>query len=160
MFRVRASYKNGLEIEAPLARVREFFRDLKNFTELLSGIESIRREAGGIARWTISADTPIGHVRFSFPVQQTIYRADLIEWSPAANESGNLLRYSVGFTERDTHTSVSISQQVELRRARARDLHPALAIIGEAPVNAGLQRRINEAIDAFLARAKAKLEAA
>jgi hypothetical protein len=97
-------------------------------------------------------------VRFSFPVQQTIYRADLIEWSPAGDESGNLLRYSVGFAEREVGTSVSISQHVELRRARARDLHPALVLIGEGPVNAGLQRRINEAIDAFLARAKAKLE--
>src|SRR5262245_24558048 len=104
MFRIKASYKAALDINAPLARVREFFRDLKNFAEMLSGIESIRREEGGVARWTITADTPIGHVRFSFPVQQTIYRADLIEWSPAGDESGNLLRYSVGFAEREAGT--------------------------------------------------------
>ena len=158
MFRVKASYKAELEIKAPTALVRKFFCDLTNFTELLPGIEKIHREPGGVARWTIGADTPVGRVRFSFPVQQTANRIDSIEWSPAANETENLLRYSVELDTRDGRTMLHISQQIELRRKRARELHPALGLIGEGPVNAGTQRRINEAIDTFLARAREKLE--
>ncbi len=159
MFRVKAAYKTELEIDAPAGRVRKFFSDLTNFTNLLPGIEKIHREPGGIARWTIGADTPVGRVRFSFPVQQTANRIGSIEWSPAANESENLLRYAVDLAPRDGKTVIQISQQIELRRKRARELHPALGLIGEGPVNAGTQRRINEAIDTFLARAKEKLEA-
>ena len=158
MFRVKASYKTELEVNAPAAQVRRFFSDLTNFTDLLPGIEKIHREPGGVARWTIGADTPVGRVRFSFPVQQIANRIDSIEWSPAANESENLLRYSVDLDARDGKTLIQISQQIELRRKRARELHPALGLIGEGPVNAGTQRRIDEAIDTFLARAREKLE--
>ena len=52
-----------------------------------------------------------------------------------------------------------VSQQVELRRKRAWDLHPGVGLMGEARLSSALQRRINEAIDDFLARVKAKLEA-
>jgi carbon monoxide dehydrogenase subunit G len=159
MFRVKALYKTEIEVAAPVARVRKFFSDFTNFTELLPGIEKIRREPGGVARWTIGADTPVGRVRFSFPVQQTINRIDSIEWSPATNETENLLRYSVDLAAGEAKTVINITQQIELRRKRARELHPALGLIGEGPVNAGTQRRINEAIETFLARAKKKLEA-
>jgi len=160
MFRIKSSCKTEIEIKAPADRVREFFSDFVSFTELLPGVEGIRREPGGIARWTIATDTPVGRIRLSLPVRQTASQPDVIEWSPAANESENLLRYSVRFAEQNGATLVRISQQVELRRERARDLHPALGLIGEARVSAGVQRRINEAIEDFLARAKVKLEAA
>jgi carbon monoxide dehydrogenase subunit G len=158
MFRVKSAFKTELEIKAPVSKVRSFFSDFTNFIELLGGVETIRREPGGVARWMIGTDTPVGHVRLSFPVRQTSAHADVIEWSPALNESKNLLRYSLKFVERKGATMVDISQQVELRRERARDLHPGVGLMGEARISAALERRINEAIENFLARVKEKLE--
>jgi carbon monoxide dehydrogenase subunit G len=159
MFRVKSSCKTQIEIAAPVSKVREFFSDLRNFPELLPGVEGIRHELGGIARWTIATDTPVGRVRLSLPVRQTSSHADVIEWSPAANEDQNLLRYSLRFEEGNGATLVHISQQVELRRKRAWDLHPGVGLMGEARISSALQRRINEAIENFLARVKEKLEA-
>jgi carbon monoxide dehydrogenase subunit G len=158
MFRVKSSFKTQFEIQAPVNKVRDFFRNLTNFTELLGGVDSIRRESGGIARWTIATDTPVGRVRLSLPVRETSPHADMIEWSPAINENQNLLRYSLKFEERKGSTLVRVSQQVELRRNRAWDLHPGVGLMGEARLSSALERRINEAIEGFLARVKEKLE--
>jgi uncharacterized membrane protein len=157
MFRVKSSFKTQFEIQAPADKVRDFFRNLTNFTELLGGVDSIRRESGGIARWTIATDTPVGRVRLSLPVRETSPHADMIEWSPAINENQNLLRYSLKFEERKGSTLVRVSQQVELRRNRAWDLHPGVGLMGEARLSSALERRINEAIEGFLARVKEKL---
>lgn len=158
MFRVKSSFKAKLEIKTPLIKARQFFSNLTNFTELLGGVEGIRREPGGVARWTIATDTPVGHVRFSFPVRETSPHTNTIEWSPAPNEAQNLLRYSLKFHENDGLTSIDISQQVELRRKRAWELHPGVGLMGEARLSNALQRRINEAIENFLVLVKEKLE--
>jgi carbon monoxide dehydrogenase subunit G len=158
MFRVKSSCKTQLEIEAPVSKVRDFFRNLSNFTDLLGGVDNIRRESGGIARWTIATDTPVGRVRLSLPVRETSPHADVIEWSPAINENQNLLRYQLKFEEQNGATLVRVSQQVELRRNRAWDLHPGVGLMGEARLSAALERRINEAIETFLSRVKEKLE--
>src|SRR5438309_6862352 len=158
MFRVKSSFKTQLEIKAPIGRIKGFFSDLTNFTELLAGVEGIRREPGGIARWTIATDTPVGRVRLSLPVRETSPHANMIEWSPAINENQNLLRYQLKFEEQNGATLVRVSQQVELRRNRAWDLHPGVGLMGEARLSAALERRINEAIEGFLARVKEKLE--
>jgi uncharacterized membrane protein len=158
MFRVKSSFKTELEIQAPVNKVREFFRNLANFTDLLGGVDSIRRESGGIVRWTIATDTPVGKVRLSLPVRETSPRGDVIEWSPALNENQNLLRYQLKFEEQNGATLVRVSQQVELRRNRAWDLHPGVGLIGAARLSAALERRINEAIEGFLARVKERLE--
>jgi hypothetical protein len=158
MFRVKSSFKTRLEIQAPLKDVRAFFATLSNLTEMLGGVEDIRREPGGIARWTIATETPVGHVRFSFPIHETSPYPNTIEWSPAPDEGQNLLRYSLKFEERNGATLVDISQQVELRRKRAWDLHPGVGLMSEARLSNALQRRINEAIENFLARVKEKLE--
>ena len=158
MFRVKSSCKTQLEIDAPVSKVRDFFRNLSNFTDLLGGVDNIRRESGGIARWTIATDTPVGRVRLSLPVRETSPHADVIEWSPAINENQNLLRYQLKFEEQNGSTLVRVSQQVELRRNRAWDLHPGVGLMGEARLSAALERRINEAIETFLSRVKEKLE--
>lgn len=157
MFRVKSSFKAQLEIKAPLAKVRDFFADLKNLAEMLWGVEGIHREPG-LARWTIATDTPVGRIRFSFLVRETSPNPNTIEWSPALNESQNLLRYSLKFTNNKEKTQVDISQQVELRRKRAWELHPGVALMSEARLNSALQRRIDAAIEDFLARVKEKLE--
>src|SRR5262249_35880431 len=158
MFRVKSSFKDQIEIRAPLPAVKKFFSTFDNFADMLAGVESIRRESGGVERWTISTDTPVGHVRFSFPVHETSPHANTIEWSPAAGERQNLLRYSLKFEEKNGATSIDISQQVELRRKRARDLHPGVGLMGETRLSNALQRRINAAIEEFLERVKEKLE--
>ena len=157
MFRIKSSFKKELEIKAPLEKVRDFFADLKNLSAMLWGIEGIHREPG-LARWTIATDTPVGRIRFSFPVRETSPNPDMIEWSPALNETQNLLRYSLKFANSKGSTRVDISQQVELRRKRAWDLHPGVALMSEARLNSALQRRINPAIEDFLVRVKEKLE--
>jgi len=158
MFRVKSSFKHKIEINAPVITVKSFFSNFKNFTDMLAGVESIRREPGGVARWTIATETPVGHVRFSFPVHETSPHANTIEWSPALNEKQNLLRYLLKFEEQNGATAIDISQQVELRRKRAWDLHPGVGLMGEARLSNALQRRINEAIENFLERVKEKLE--
>src|SRR5437588_9629555 len=158
MFRVKSSFKTELEIKAPIGLIKDFFSDLTNFTEMLAGIEGVRREPGGIVRWMIATDTPVGQVRFSFPVRETSPHTNTIEWSPAPNESENLLRYSLSFEEEKSATRVQVSQQVELRRERARDLHPGVGLMGETRLSNALQRRINEAIENFLVRVKEKLD--
>ena len=159
MFRVRSSFKGEIEIKAPLRLVKSFFATLTNFTDMLGGVESIRRETGGVERWTISTDTPVGHVRFTFPVHETSPHANTIEWSPAPGETQNLLRYSIKLNEQNGTTSVDVSHRVELRRKRAWDLHPGVGLMGEARLSNALQRRINPAIEEFLDRVKERLEA-
>src|SRR6185295_14163429 len=157
MFRIKSSYKTELKVKAPLKVVRDFFSDLANFSEMLWGVETIHREPGRV-RWTIATDTPVGRIRFSFPVRETSPHTNIIEWSPSLDESQNLLRYSLKFDERNGLTQVDISQQVELRRKRAWELHPGVALMGEARLNKALQKRINAAIDDLLVRVKEKLE--
>jgi len=159
MFRIKSSFKEKIEIKAPLSVVRNFFSQLTNFTDMLPGVESIRRETAGVMRWTIATDTPVGNVRFSFPVRETSPNPHTIEWSPALNEDQNLLRYSLRLEEQNGGTLVDVSQQVELRRKRAWELHPGVGLMGEARLSNALQRRINEAIESFLERVKEKLEA-
>ena len=158
MFRVRSSFKGKIEVKAPLLAVKRFFSNLTNFTEMLGGVEAIRRETGGIARWTIATETPVGHVRFSFPVRETSPHAEVIEWSPAPNEQENLLRYSLKLRESNKTTIVDVTHQVELRRKRAWELHPGVGLMTEARLSNALQRRINEAIEDFLQRVKERLE--
>src|SRR5260370_40304558 len=100
MFRVKSAFKTKLEIKAPFGKVCDFFAGLGNFSELLSGHESIRREPGGVARWTIATETPVGRVRLSLPVRETSPHVDTLEWSPALDETQNLLRYSLKFEPR------------------------------------------------------------
>jgi carbon monoxide dehydrogenase subunit G len=158
MFRVRSSFKGKIEVQAPLQAVKKFFSNLTNFSDMLGGVEGIRRETGGIARWTIATETPVGHVRFSFPVRETSPHAEVIEWSPAPNERENLLRYSLKLKEANKTTVVDVTHQVELRRQRAWELHPAVGLMTEARLSNALQRRINEAIEEFLQRVKEKFE--
>ena len=59
MFRIKASYADQLELRTTIERAREFFGELRNFADLMPGIEGIRKEAGGIMRWMVRAEVPI-----------------------------------------------------------------------------------------------------
>ncbi|HKY28922.1 MAG TPA: hypothetical protein VJM12_13365 [Pyrinomonadaceae bacterium] len=159
MFRIKASYSDQLELRTTLERAREFFSEFRNFVDLMPGIESIRKEAGGIMRWMVRADVPvIGSVHASFAVEKTDDRPDRVEWSPARSEVKNYLRYAAAFEERGHKVLVRIAQHVELRRPHARDLHRLAMLVGEGPISAEMQKRVSEMIKTFLERARTKLE--
>ncbi len=160
MFQVKAAFDEQLEIGAPLERAREFFSDLRNFTELMPGVESIRTDAGGVMRWLIRADIPvIGAIRQAFAVEQTTNAPARIEWSPAAQEKGNFLRYAAEFEQRGARTLVRIVQRVELRRQRATELHLLAGVVGASRLSAEMQKGVSDMMRTFLARARKQLEA-
>ena len=160
MFRIKANYKEQIEVKATVERARAFFGELRNFAELMPGIESIKTEANGLCRWTIRAEVPLlGAMRAAFSVQLTDDRPEKIEWSPAANEKSNFMRYAAAFEERGARTLVRIAQHVELRRQHAKELHMLAGLIGEHRISLEMEKRVTEMIRTFLQRARAKLEA-
>ncbi len=159
MFRIKADYKEQIEVKTSIERAREFFGEFRNFAELMPGIESITTDASGVQRWTIRADVPVlGAMRAAFSVQQTDDRPEKIEWSPAATEKSNFMRYAAAFEQRGARTLVRIAQHVEMRRQHAKELHMLAGLIGENRISAEMEKRVTEMIRTFLQRARVKLE--
>lgn len=159
MFRIKASYADQMEFRTTLERAREFFGELRNFADLMPGIEGIRKEAGGIMRWMVRAEVPvIGAVHASFTVEKTEDSPDRLEWSPARSEMKNYLRYAAAFEERGHKVLIRIVQHVELRRKHAKDLHRFAILVGESAISNEMQKRVREMILTFLERARVKLE--
>lgn len=159
MFRLRAAFSEQVEWRTSAAAAREFFDDLKNFVELMPGVERITADAEGIARWLIRAEVPVvGAIRQAFSVSKSVDEPSRIEWSPAQGESKNFLRYTATFEERDGKTRIRVEQLVELRRQHARELHTLAAFAGEGRLSAALQKGVTEMLQSFLKRARARLE--
>lgn len=160
MFRIKAEYSEQVELKTNVERARKFFGELRNFVELMPGVEGIKREASGIIRWTVRAEVPLlGAMRAAFAVELTDDRPERIEWSPAAVEKQNYLRYAAVFEEHGAaSTLVRIVQRVELRRTHARDLHLLAGLVGEGRISAEMQKRVTEMVKTFLQRARARLE--
>ncbi|HET6975775.1 MAG TPA: hypothetical protein VFI24_05605 [Pyrinomonadaceae bacterium] len=160
MFRIKASYADQMELSTTLEKAREFFGELRNFADLMPGIEGIRKEAGGIMRWMVRADVPvIGAVHAAFTVEKTEDSPERLEWSPARSEMKNYLRYAAAFEERGQKVLIRIVQHVELRRKHAMELHRLAILVGEGRISAEMQKRVREMIKTFLERARVKLEA-
>ena len=160
MFQVKAAFTGQLDVRANAERAREFFGDLRNFGELMPGVEAIKQEAGGVARWLIRAEVPvIGAMRQAFAVAQTDDRPDRIEWSPAPHERGNFLRYYAAFEQHGARVLVRVVQRVELRRQRATELHMLAGLVGESRLSSELQKGVSEMMRTFLQRARQRLEA-
>ena len=159
MFNVRAAFSEQFDVETTVERARAFFADLRNFAELIPGVERITSEAGGVMRWLIRAEIPvIGPVRHAFAIEQSADSPSLIEWTPARGERKNFLRYTATFEEHEGLTRVRVEQRVELRRQAGRELHPLAPLVGEGRLSAELQTRLGEMMRAFIERARAKLE--
>src|SRR3982074_1133069 len=115
MFRIKASYTGQLELKTTLERAREFFGELRNFADLMPGIEGIRRESGGIIRWIVRPEVPVlGSVQATLGVGKNEGRPERLEWSPAGSEMKNYLRYAAAFEVRGHNVLIKISQHVEL----------------------------------------------
>ena len=159
MFLVRAALSEQVELRTSAERARAFFNDLKNYAELMPGVERITADAAGVARWLIRAEVPVvGAIRQAFSVFQSADEPSRIEWSPAAGESKNFLRYSATFEERGATTRIRIEQRVELRRQSGRELHALAPLAGEGRLSAALQKGVAEMLQSFLKGARARLE--
>jgi carbon monoxide dehydrogenase subunit G len=160
MFTVKASYTNEIELRSNIDKVREFFSDLTNFSELMPGIMQIHTDANGVAHWNIKAEIPfVGQMLQKFAVEQAENTAERVEWSPIRNEAENFLRYSADFLEKAKDiTIVHFSQMVELRRKKAGDLHSLAWLAGESLISSEMTKSITEMIKVFIDRAKERLE--
>ena len=160
MFTIRANYSDTVEVQTSLDTVRDFFADLKNFVDLMPGVESIHIDAKGIAHWTIRAEIPIvGSMMQKFTMVKTEDEQEIIEWSPVAGEAKNLLRFAAEFLEKGKNlTLVRFTQFVELRRNSARELHFLAGLAGEAIISSEMKKSIAEMIKTFVRKAKDKLE--
>ncbi len=162
MFTIRAAYSDKVEVKTSLQKVIEFFSDIKNFVELMPGVESIHTDGKGLTHWKIRAAIPIvGEMKQSFTVELAEKNDDRIEWSPAAGEKQNFLRYAVDFVEKNANlTLVQFSQTVEMRRNSARDLHLLAGLAGESIISREMSNRVAEMIKIFVQKARERLEAA
>ncbi len=151
MFRIKAEHNEQIEVKTSMERARAFFGELGNIVELMPGIEGIKKEAGGVMRWLVRADVPVlGAMRAAFAVEKTDDRPERLEWSPAAIEKQNYLRYAADFEERGKKTLVRIVQRVEMRRQHAKELHLLAGLAGETRISAEMQKRVTEMIKTFL----------
>ena len=160
MFTVKAGYTDDIEIRSSVEKVREFFADVRNFAELMPGIEQIHTDANGIAHWRIQAEIPfVGQMLQNFEIELVDNTAERIEWMPMRTEAENFLRYSADFLEKAKDvTLVHFSQMVELRRKKAGDLHSLAWLAGESLISSEMTKSITEMIKIFIERAKEKLE--
>jgi carbon monoxide dehydrogenase subunit G len=160
MFTIKAGYANDIEVRSSVDRVREFFADVRNFAELMPGIQQIHTDAKGVAHWKIQAEIPfVGQMLQNFAVELAENTAERIEWSPIRTEAQNFLRYSAEFIEKAKNlTVVRFTQMVELRRKSARELHYLAGLAGETLISNEMAKRIAEMIKVFIDRAKERLE--
>jgi carbon monoxide dehydrogenase subunit G len=160
MFTIRANYSDTVELKTNADAAREFFADIRNFVELMPGVESIHIDAKGIAHWTIRAEIPVvGSMMQKFAVVKTEDDEEIIEWSPVAGEAKNLLRFAAEFLEKGKNlTLVQFSQVVELRRNSARDFHLLAGLAGESIISSEMSKRVAEMIKTFVRKAKERLE--
>jgi carbon monoxide dehydrogenase subunit G len=160
MFTIRANYSDTIEVRTSLEAAREFFSDIRNFVELMPGIESIHTDAKGVTHWKIRADVPlVGSFKEKFAVELTENEEDRIEWSPVAGETKNLLRYAADFLEKGRDlTLVQFSQIIELRRNSAKELHLLAGVAGASIISREMTRQVGEMIKIFVRKAKERLE--
>lgn len=160
MFIIKAEFSEKFTIDAPLEKVRAFYTDMKNYVELMNGVESIRENGKGVMNWTIRAEIPVvGSIRQVFPVRQSEDDENLLEWLPQEGETQNFLRFTADLVSKtDTQTLVQVSQKVELRRKSGTELHALAPLAGEAAISRAMQRKVGEMIAQFLEKSKAELE--
>jgi carbon monoxide dehydrogenase subunit G len=160
MFTIKAGYSDNIEVRSSAEKVREFFVDLRNFVDLMPGIQSIHTDAKGVAHWKVEADIPVvGTMLTKFATELGENSEDRVEWFPVAVETQNFLRFSAEFFEKAKDvTLVHFSQMVELRRKSARELHMLAGFAGETIISNEMTKKVSEMIRVFIERAKERLE--
>lgn len=160
MFTIRARCVDTIEVRSGLDEVRGFFADVRNFVELMPGVESIFADARGTHHWKIAVQVPfIGDFSQRFAVTLSEDSPERIEWMPVSAETQNFLRYSADFLERRPGlTLVNYLQMVELRRRSAKELHLLAGVAGESMISNEMTKHIAGMIRLFINKAKEKLE--
>ncbi len=160
MFKIRADFSETFEVQASLAKVKDFFNDIRNFIELMPSIESIHTDANGIVHWKICAEVPlVGSFTERFAVAQSENSDDRMEWSSVEPEKNNLMRYAAEFLPKGANkTLVQFSQNIELRRNSASDFHLLAGFAGENIISTEMTKRISEALRTFINNARERLE--
>ncbi len=160
MFKVRADFKESIEIKANADEVRDFFSDLGNFSELMPSVKSIHEDSSHVIHWKVIADVPfVGSFTHDFAVSETENTEDRIEWSPIEGEDKNIMRYAVEFLPKGKKkTLVQYTQNVELRRKFASQLHFLAGIAGEETISSGMTKGFEEMLHIFLEKVRKKLE--
>lgn len=160
MFKIKANYSEQFEVAASAEKVRGFFAETRNFVENMPNVESIKSQTDETTLWTIRAEIPVlGAMVESFSVRMTENSESLIEYAPAPNETKNFLRYAADIEEgANGKTRVNISQTVEIRRNKARELHFLAGLAGENLISQEMQKRVSAMIKTFLEKARKKLE--
>jgi carbon monoxide dehydrogenase subunit G len=160
MFTIRAKCVDTIEVATGIDRARGFFADVRNFVDLMPGVESIFTDSRGVAHWKISVQVPlVGDFSQKFAVTLAEETEDRIEWMPVRDETQNFLRYSADFLERAAgRTMVNYVQMVELRRRSPLDLHLFAGVAGEQMISNEMSRHISKMIRLFITKAKERLE--
>ncbi|MCB1024373.1 MAG: hypothetical protein KDB79_08285 [Acidobacteria bacterium] len=160
MFKIRADFNETFEVKANLVKVRAFYTDVKNFIDLMPGIESIHADSNGIIHWKIRANVPfVGSFTEKFSVIESENTDERVEWTPAERDGFNLMRYAADFFPKgDQVTLVQYSQNVELRRNSASDLHFLAGLAGERTISGEMTRRISEMLHKFIEQSRLQLE--
>lgn len=160
MFKVRANFSETFEVKANLDKVRDFFADIRNFLDLMPGIESIHIDSKGVMHWQLRADIPfVGSFTEKFLVREAENNDERVEWAPVELERYNLLRYAADFLPRSAEkTLVQFSQNIELRRNSATDLHALAGLVGEKLIGNEMTRRFTLVLNDFLEKARDRLE--
>ncbi len=160
MFIIKAQFSEKFPIKANLEKTREFFANMRNFVEMMHGVESIHTDAKGVTFWTIRAEIPVfNSIKKIFSVELVANEPDCLEWLPSPNEKENYLCYRADFDEiSERETVVKLSQNIEMRRAKASDLHPMASIAGENLISREMTKAVADRIRTFVHKAKLKLE--
>lgn len=160
MFTIRANYSEAIEVNSGEERVHEFFSEINNFIDLMPNIVNIHQDSKGVIHWKIRADIPlIGSFAEKFSVVETENNEDRIEWTPVKGEKYNFMRYSADFMPKsEDKTLIRFSQNVELRRNSAKDLHLLAGLVGENLISAEMSRRVGEMLKIFIEKVKKKIE--
>ena len=101
MFTIKAGYSDDIVVQSSADQVREFFSDLRNFVDLMPGIQTIHTDAKGVTHWKIEADIPlVGTILQKFELELAENSEERVEWFPVARETQNFLRFSADFFEK------------------------------------------------------------
>lgn len=160
MFTIKASHTETFDVNANLERVRDFFTDIKTYIDLMPSLESIHTDNNDVMHWKIMVEVPfVGSFREKFSLEETENTDERVEWSPATGEQFNLMRSAAEFLPKGKETTtVQFSQNIELRRKSATELHLLAGFAGESLISTEMTKHVSEMLKSFVEKACERLE--
>jgi hypothetical protein len=158
MFIIKSNVTEIFEVQTQLFAAQKFFSETNNYVELMPNIESIRTDVQGIIRWNIAVEVKgIGRWQMPFTVE-FLSTDEIIEWFPSPLETKNYLRFVVHLTSKtDNAIVVKISNNLEIRRSKATDLHLLAGFAGERKLSSEVDYEVRIMLNTFANRCKTAL---